>query len=356
MTTHRWDVLVVGAGLAGLRCARDLAERGLDVRVLEASDGVGGRVRTDRVDGFLVDRGFQVLNDAYPEARAALRLGDLRLRRMDDAVQVRVDGQVHQVVNPISVPTDIVGLAASPLVTLGQKARLGAYAAAVSTMPVSSLLRRPDVTATQAWSAAGVSDETVHTLLRPFFTGVLLERELTTSRRFVDLMTRMFARGHSTVPEQGMQAIPEQLAGDLPEGTVRLDSPVDEVTATGVTVAGAAIDARAVVVATDPWTASRLVPAMGGAPEARGVTTIYHAAPLWADQREPPRGRRGRVARRQLAGAVRGRTVVRTSGTQPGLARRSSTRTAGRTSTRTSSSTTSPSSTAATPVGGSASR
>ena len=155
----------------------------------------------------------------------------------------------------------------------------------MTTLPASSVRGRSDVTAEEALRKAGVSEETLDRLVRPFFAGVLLERELTSSRRFVDLMMRMFARGHSTVPEAGMQAIPEQVAGDLPDGVVRLESPVDAVGATVVGVAGASVDARAVVVATDPWTASRLVPALGVAPEALGVTTIYHAAPVWPGQR-----------------------------------------------------------------------
>ena len=282
---ERGDVVVVGAGLAGLRCARELARAGLDVRVLEADDAVGGRVRTDEVDGFLLDRGFQVLNDAYPEARAALRLDELALRRMDDAVDVRVGGAVHRVANPLSMPTDVLTLATTPIVGLGQKARLGAYAAAVTTLPVSSLRSRRDVPAATAMQEAGLSEETLDRLVRPFFGGVLLERELSTTRRFVDLMMRMFARGHSTVPARGMQALPEQLAADLPPGTVRLGARVDEVGATAVASGGTTVDARAVVVATDPWSASRLVPGLGEPPRALGVTTVYHAAPVWPDQR-----------------------------------------------------------------------
>ena len=283
--TSRCDVVVVGAGLAGLRCARELARGGLDVRVVEAGDAVGGRVRTDVVDGFRIDRGFQVLNDGYPEVRAALRTDDLHLRRMDDAVTVRADGRLHEVANPLSLPRDGVGLATTRLVSVGQKLRLGSYAGAATTLPASRLRGRPDVTTRQALTDAGLSEETLDRVIRPFFAGVLLERDLVTSRRFVDLMMRMFARGHSTVPEQGMQAMPEQLAGDLPDGTVRLGTPVTEVGPTHVRADDEDVEARAVVVATDAWSAARLVPALGTPPRALGVTTIYHAAPVWPGQR-----------------------------------------------------------------------
>jgi phytoene dehydrogenase-like protein len=284
MGAERHDVVVVGAGLAGLRCARELARTGLDVLVVEASDAVGGRVRTDRVDGFLLDRGFQVLNDGYPELGAAVDVDRLRLCRMDDAVVVRRGGRLHRVGNPLANPADVVGLAGTSLLGWEQKLRLGAYAAAAVALPVSTLLRRPDVGARQAWTAAGISDETVDAVLRPFFAGVVLEEEMSTSRRFLDLMLRMFARGRSTVPAAGMQALPEQLAAGLPPGTVRLGAPVTTVSPHGVEADGRVVDARAVVVATDAWVAHDLVAGLGGPPAARGVTTVYHSAPRWPGQ------------------------------------------------------------------------
>ena len=285
MGAERHDVVVVGAGLAGLRCAREVARGGLDVVVLEASDGVGGRVRTDRVDGFLLDRGFQVLNDGYPELGVAVDVSRLRLCRMDDAVVVRRGGRMHRVGNPLANPADAVGLAGTPLLGWGQKLRLGAYAAAAAALPVTTVLDRPDVPARQAWSEAGITDETVDAVLRPFFAGVVLEEEMATSRRFLDLMLRMFARGRSTVPAAGMQALPEELAAGLPPGTVRLGSPVTGVRPDGVEVDGRVVDARAVVVATDAWVAHDLLPGLGVPPPARGVTTVYHSAPTRPGQR-----------------------------------------------------------------------
>ena len=94
------DVVIVGAGLAGLACAQDLARAGLDCRVLEASDGVGGRVRTDKVDGFLLDRGFQVVLTAYPQVQSRLDVDALELRRFEPGAVVRVRGAFHRVGDP----------------------------------------------------------------------------------------------------------------------------------------------------------------------------------------------------------------------------------------------------------------
>jgi hypothetical protein len=198
---------------------------------------------------------------------------------MDDAVVVRRGGRLHRVGNPLANPADVVGLAGTPLLGWGQKVRLGAYATAAAALPVSRLLDRPDVPARQAWNEAGITDETVDAVLRPFLAGVVLEEEMVTSRRFVDLMLRMFARGRSTVPAAGMQALPEQLAADLPPGALRFGSPVASVRPHEVEVDGQVVPARAVVVATDAWVAHELLPGLGAPPAARGVTTVYHSAP-----------------------------------------------------------------------------
>jgi protoporphyrinogen oxidase len=278
------DVLVVGAGLAGLHAAVRLAAAGLDVHVVEADGAVGGRMRTDLVDGFRLDRGFQVLSTGYPEAARALDLGALDLRELDSAVVVRSGGRLHRVDNPLAAPTRLPALAISGLLGLRGKATLAAYAAQTLVLPPSALRRRDDVPGPEAWRRAGIPDEAVRNVLVPFLSGVVLEREITTSRRFLDLMMRMFARGRSAVPAGGMQRIPEQLAARLGPGRVHLGSPVSEVHPAGAVVAGPEVAAGAVVVATDAWTAGRLVPELGAAPAARGVTTYYHAADPWPGQ------------------------------------------------------------------------
>jgi glycine/D-amino acid oxidase-like deaminating enzyme len=279
------EVVVVGAGLAGLVCARELSRAGRDVVVLEAADSAGGRIRTDRVDGFQLDHGFQVLNTGYPALQWALDLDALDLCRLDDAVDVRHGGELHTVANPLFQPSGLPGLVGTDLIPLGQKLRLGAYVGQCAALPVSRLQDRDDVPAREAWRQAGLTQRTFEVVLKPFFAGLALEPDLRTSRRFVDLMVRMFARGRSTVPARGMQAMPEQVASALPEGAVRLSTPVRSVSADGVETDSGRIAARAVVVATDHWTAHELVPSLGPVRGAGGVTTWWHSTPVWPGQR-----------------------------------------------------------------------
>jgi protoporphyrinogen oxidase len=277
------DVVVVGAGLAGLACARALTSRGLDVRVLEAGDAVGGRVRTDHVDGYTLDRGFQVLNTAYPALLDLVDLATLDLRPFDAAAGIHLDGRLAKVVNPVRRPSGVRGALGLPVGGIRGKAALGLYAALCATLPAAGIKRRDDVSAAEAWRRASIPSDVVDGVLRPFFSGVLLEHDLSTSRRFTDLMVRMFVRGDSTVPAGGMQRLPEEIAAHLPAGTVHLDTPVRSVSAGAVHTADDVVEARAVVVATDAWTAAHLLPDVLEAPPARGVTTAYHVAPAFPE-------------------------------------------------------------------------
>ena len=274
----RCDVVVVGAGLAGLVAARRLHRTGLDVVVLEAGDDVGGRVRTDLVDGWRLDRGFQVLNTAYPAVGRELDLTRLSLRELTRGALVQVDGARHRLADPRRDLRGALGTATAPIGTVKDKVLLAALAARVSTGDGSRLATAPDRPFIDALRSRGFSDAIIDRFFRPFFAGVLLEDELTTSRRFVDLMLRMFVRGHSTVPELGMGELPRQIAADLPAGSVHLDTPVRSMTPTAVRTEAGTLQARAVVCATDASSARNFVPSLDVV-TWRSVTTIYHVAP-----------------------------------------------------------------------------
>src|SRR3954462_15798518 len=131
MADRRFDVIVVGGGLAGLACARFLHQRGLDVKLLEASDAIGGRVRTDRVDGFLLDRGFQVLLTAYPESRRVLDYGELDLRPFNSGALVRRGGKLNPLFHPGRHPDLGATTAFSPLLGFRDKLHAAALWASV---------------------------------------------------------------------------------------------------------------------------------------------------------------------------------------------------------------------------------
>lgn len=270
------DVIVIGAGMAGLTCAVELSRLGIDIVVLEAGDDVGGRIRTDTVDDMLLDRGFQLLNPAYPALRGMVDLAALDLQSFDAGVVVASGGARTVLADPFRAPRQALHALNGSTGTLLEKARFATYAGRCALTAPKRLRGLPDVPYGQAFDSAGVGGRLRHSVLEPFLAGVLAEDDQETSRHFVDLLLRMFARGTPALPATGMRALPYQVAGLLPARTIRLAARVDDLE--GRTVHSAAGDwsADLVVVATDPLAAARLT----GLPEprVRALTTFYYRA------------------------------------------------------------------------------
>lgn len=274
--TEKHDVIVVGAGLAGLSCAVDLADAWLDVVLLESSDDVGGRVRTDRVDDMLLDRGFQVLNPAYPAFGGFVDLDALHVGSFDAGVAVASDGRCHVLADPRRSPRDLWAGADAATGTLTEKLRFSRYAGGVALSPGASVKRRHDIAYGKALDEAGVTGRFRQAVLEPFLAGVLGEDDQSTSRVFVDLLLRTFARGTPGLPERGMQALPRQLASRLPTGVLRLETDVLSVGPGRVSTVGGDVSAPVVVVATSPGHAAEQLSL--DVPLMRDLTTYYHRA------------------------------------------------------------------------------
>nr|WP_244210806.1 NAD(P)/FAD-dependent oxidoreductase [Amycolatopsis kentuckyensis] len=279
------EVVIVGAGLAGLAAAITLHRAGVPCAVLEASDEVGGRVRTDVVDGFRLDRGFQILNPAYPAIRRLADVDALDLGRFRRAVRVADDDRVALLGHPIDTPKALRDIVARRYLSAKDLAALGALSARVAAGPAKAIIDRDDRTTADELRRAGVSERAVETVFRPFLSGVFLERELTTSARFFQLVWRSFLRSAPSLPALGMGELPRQLARTLPTSAVHLGTPVEEVRPGRVRSAdGALWPARAIVVATDGSTAARLA----GVAEPRWNSgTTWYFAPPRSPLREP---------------------------------------------------------------------
>lgn len=247
------DVAIVGAGLAGLACARTLASAGLQVRLLEQADQPGGRVRSDSHAGFTLDRGFQVLLSSYPSCAELLDMPALRPGRFAPGALVALPGgQTCRLADPLREPRHFLATALAPVGTLGDKLRI---------LRLRALLKDQPPPLTEDWTAVssaawlrgfGFSETIIARFFRPFFTGVFLEDQLATSAWMLGYTYHYFTRGYATLPAGGMAAIPHQLAAGLPAGVLQTHCMVAGVDATAVTLAdGARIPARAVVVATD---------------------------------------------------------------------------------------------------------
>ena len=273
---ERAEVVVVGAGLAGLAAATVLANAGRDIVLIEASDDVGGRVRTDEVDGFLVDRGFQVLLTAYPEVDRQLDRAALRLRAFEPGALVRIGERFHAVGDPFRQPGRLLSTAAAPVGSPVDKLRLLALRRRLRATPVPQLLRGEDVDTADALRQDRFGRAMIDRFFRPLVGGIQLDPGLKASRRMFDTIFRTLSEGDAAVPAAGMGAIPRQVASRLHPRRLHLDCPAIRIEPGKVTVAGdRAIAADRIVVATEGPSASHL---LGLPPVAsRPATCVWFA-------------------------------------------------------------------------------
>ncbi|MFE5794492.1 NAD(P)/FAD-dependent oxidoreductase [Streptomyces sp. NPDC056503] len=279
------DVVVVGAGIAGLTAARRLTGAGLSVAVLEAEPFVGGRHATGETDGFLLDRVGRLLTLAPEELRTVPGLDGVVPRPFAPGVLVHSDGRYARWGAPhprarrgaFTVARALASAPRHPAASLDQ-ARLGASLVRLAATPTQRLLARPERTAREAL-AGRLPARTVQTVLRPLLAALLADPDLSTSSRRADLALRAFARGRVSVPEGGTAVLPERLAAALPPGTVRTGVRVTEVSAARVVTAEhGTVGCRAMVLATGARTAAGLLPGLR-VPAYHPVTVLHHTAP-----------------------------------------------------------------------------
>lgn len=276
-------VVIIGGGLSGLTCAKELQAAGVEFLLVEASDAVGGRVRTDEIDGFLLDRGFQVLLTAYPEAIHHLNYDALELQTFEPGSLIRTKDDFHRMSDPWRQPQHAVQTAFAPIGSFMDKLRIGQLRWSAGRGSLDSVFERPDRTTDNELRALGFTENMVKQFLRPFLGGVFLDHDLQTSCRMLYFVFRMFSQGDTAIPARGMGEIPKQLAAALPDDCIRLNSPVSAIDSKRVTLKnGELIPASSVVVATEQSAAARFLPELTSDRTARSVHCVYFSAP------EPP--------------------------------------------------------------------
>ncbi len=285
--TKQQDAIIIGGGLAGLSCAIKLTKAGKSVTLLEATDRVGGRVRTDVIDGYTLDHGFQVLLTAYPACRELLDYPALRLRAFDPGALVRHGGKFSLLGDPWRRPSQAFSTALSPVGTLGDKLRIARLRKASNRGSLDELYSRTPQTTLERLEQSGFTPPMIDQFFRPFMGGVFLEESLSTSSRMLEFVFRMFSSGDIAIPADGMGAIPRQLAESLPRGTIELQRTVSKVSDRSITLTnGETLTADHIVVATESSAAARLLDIEKLETKWSSATTFYFAAEQTPDNRK----------------------------------------------------------------------
>lgn len=284
------DVVVIGAGLAGLTAAKTLADRGREVVVLEREDSVGGRQRSRTVDGFILDRGFQLLNPAYPALCEVADLDALDIHSFGSGVKVRREDGLKLLAHPFFQPLQAPRGLTSGLLQPKELINIARWLTPALLGPTKVLGKPGDKAVGKAWDELGIDGPLRREVLETFLPGVVAEDELETSNQVVQFLAALFVYGKPGLPARGVQALPEQLAAKAKKvgARISLETPVEKIeeTNSGATVrtaGGDSIDAREVIVAVSPEVARSLIASLDDAPEnlpygTRGLTTWWFRA------------------------------------------------------------------------------
>jgi phytoene dehydrogenase-like protein len=258
MANH--EVIIIGAGVAGLTCANYLNDYGITPLVLEAADAVGGRVRTDEVDGFLLDRGFQILLTSYPEAQKLLNYTALDLKAFRSGALIRLEREFSVMSDPFKEPSQVFQTLFSSVGSLWDKLKVLQLSNEVSKESTGAFFNDKATDTLSYLQHYGWSEEMITNFFKPFFGGVFLENELTTSSNFFRFVFKQFYNGEAAIPALGMQAIPEQIAAKLPQESVLLGTKVTSINGNTITLSdGKMLTAKQIVIATDAANADRLL-------------------------------------------------------------------------------------------------
>lgn len=277
MNNPQFDTIIIGAGIAGLTAAKVLKAAGRKVAILESADAVGGRVRTDNFNGFLLDRGFQVLLTGYPEAKNFLDYKALNLRSFSPGSIILNSSGIDEIGDPLREFGSLFRTLKSSAGSFTDKLRLLLLRMKLSSNSIEEIFSKPEVTSLQYLRTAGFSERIISNFFSPFLSGIYLEQKLNTSSRMFEFVFKMFSEADTAIPERGMGMISEQLASRLTKEELILNEKVSSIIGSKVeTVSGKIYEAANILIATSadciplPFQAKNI--------EKKSVTCLYFSA------------------------------------------------------------------------------
>jgi len=271
-------ITIIGAGISGLTAAVYLHQKNYSVQILEATDRVGGRIKTDCIDGFRLDRGFQVLLTDYPETKALLDYQKLHLNRFIPGATVLYDGGHFDIADPFRRPSALVSTLLAPVGSLKDKINIFLVKNKLVRMSNSAIFNQSETDTLSQLKKYGFSQKMIDRFYKPFFSGIFLENELKTSSNMFDFVMKQFSTGDAAIPELGMEEIPKQLAALLPENSIQLNTKVRAIENNTIYLEdGSQIVSDKIIIATEAISlAGNYIPKQKQ--QSHSVTTVYFEA------------------------------------------------------------------------------
>ncbi len=255
MTNQEYKVHIIGGGVSGLVAAIQLEKEGFAPTIIEATDRVGGRVKTDIVGGYQLDHGFQVLLDGYPKAQEYLDYKALDLQYFQPGAVIFKNGKPHKIGDPLRDMGLLWSTLISNVGSLSDKLAIFKLNKRLSKTSIKAIFEQPEVSTKAYLKSLQFSDRIVDNFFTPFFTGIFLEPELATSNRMFEFVYKMFGEGNATLPKAGIEAIPRQLKSQLKTTKFIFDTRVKEVSSDTIVLEnGTQLESHAAIVATDAAT------------------------------------------------------------------------------------------------------
>jgi protoporphyrinogen oxidase len=277
LVKNKTDVLIIGAGLAGLSAARVLKSAGRNIKILEASDAPGGRVRTDHLNGFLLDRGFQVLSTAYPEAKHFLDYKALDLQAFSPGSILLNNSGIDRIGDPLREISSLISTLKSPVGSFLDKIKLLKLKLKLAGSSIDEIFLKPEISTLNYLKNAGFSERIISNFFIPFLSGIFLENKLDTSSRMFEFVFKMFSEADTAIPAKGMGMIPMQLASKLSPEELILNESVLSIEANEVlTALGNRYQADSILIATRVDNLPK--PFLGQNKGKKSVTCLYFSA------------------------------------------------------------------------------
>jgi phytoene dehydrogenase-like protein len=274
------NITIIGAGIAGLSAAIYLHRKGYNVQILEASDRAGGRIKTDIVDGFRLDHGFQVLLTAYPEAQALLDYEALQLKRFLPGATVLYDGGQFDIADPIRRPSATFSTLFAPVGSIGDKIKTLTLKIRLLKNSISEIFSQTSTTTKNHLIDYGFSNKMIDRFYGPFFSGIFLENNLETSNRMFNFVMKMFSEGDAAIPALGMEEIPKQLVALLPPNSIMYNTKVSKIIGNQIeTEDGRILSSDKIIIATEASSVLAKQYLNTDQTLANSVTNIYFEAP-----------------------------------------------------------------------------